>query len=84
MSYSITETIACMWCNGSTRYDRTRTTAPHGFVRNSWIADPDAVSKPPMLTARNTHGPGLYQSSGWDWRKKIEYGYNTQHCASRF
>ena len=56
---------------------------PHGFVRKSWIVDPGVVSKPPILTARNTHGPGLYQSSGWDWRNKIEYGYNTQYCTRR-
>ena len=61
----------------------THTKAPHGFVRKSWIVDPSAVAKPPILTARNTRGPGLYQSSGWAWRNKIEYGYSTQLCARR-
>ena len=61
----------------------THTKAPRGFVRKSWIVDPGAVSKPPILTARNTRGPVLYQSSGWAWRNKTEYGYNTQPCTRR-
>ena len=61
----------------------TRTKAPRGFVRKSWIVDPGAVAKPPILTARNTRGPRLYQSSGWAWRNKIEYSYSTLLYARR-
>jgi hypothetical protein len=79
MSYSIAETLACIvvqWV-----HQVPAQMQPHGFVRKSWIVDPGAVSKPPILTARNTHGPGLNLSSGWDRCNKIEYGNSTQQCS---
>lgn len=42
------------------------------------MLDSGAVSKPPMLTARNTRGPGLNLLSGWDRCNKAEYGKSTQ------
>ena len=42
------------------------------------MLDPGAVSKPPMLTARNTHGPGLNLPSGSDRCNKAKYGKSTQ------